>query len=193
MRDIDVRRALCSKLRRDHSAEPDCVWVEELELCLGIARIDLAVVNGTIHGYEIKSERDTLNRLPSQARIYSDALEFMTIIAAQNHVSKIHDCIPAWWSIWVAVKDGEHVRFEEERTGGRNPNLMSYALAQYLWRDEALQALEQRQEARGMRNKPRRVLWNRLAEVYGTEELADVVRKSLKSRPASWKVDSPSR
>jgi len=36
----------------------------------GASRIDRAVVNGSVHGYEIKSETDDLTRLPAQARAY---------------------------------------------------------------------------------------------------------------------------
>jgi len=63
MRDIDVRRKLRVEVERSHECEFDTLIVEELGLCQGIARVDLAVVNGSVHRYEIKSESDTLTRL----------------------------------------------------------------------------------------------------------------------------------
>ena len=70
MRDIDIRRRLRAD-ERLHPWDSNTRIVEELGLCQGVARVDLAVVNGTIHGYEIKSERDTLTRLSGQAEIYN--------------------------------------------------------------------------------------------------------------------------
>lgn len=192
MRDIDVRRALCSKLNRDHAGEQDCVWVEELELCQGAARVDMAVVNGTIHGYEIKSERDTLVRLASQQRTYNEALEFVTIVAASNHLEKIVESVPEWWGVWSAKSYKGEVRLRQERKAQRNPQVLSYALAQYLWHEEALRALEAKNESRGMRGKPRRVLWQRLTEVYSQQELTEVVRCAIKTRSTDWRAVPPS-
>ncbi len=60
MREIDIRLALRAKLEKLHPGESDTLLGQELGLCQGFARVDLAVVNGTVHGYEIKSEQDTL-------------------------------------------------------------------------------------------------------------------------------------
>src|SRR5690242_17854466 len=66
LRDRDVRKALKSKLLREHIADPRTLVLDELGLRHGACRVDIAVVNGSMHGYEIKSDSDTLERLPSQ-------------------------------------------------------------------------------------------------------------------------------
>ena len=66
MRDVDIRRALRTRVR-DSDDMKEALVVDELGLCQGRARIDLAVVNSSLHGYEIKSERDTL-RPTSQSK-----------------------------------------------------------------------------------------------------------------------------
>src|SRR5690242_7332263 len=71
MRDIDIREALRAEIARRHNGESNTLVVEELGLCQGIARVDLAVVNGSVNGYEIKSAHDTLSRLPAQSDVYS--------------------------------------------------------------------------------------------------------------------------
>ncbi|HET7057847.1 MAG TPA: sce7726 family protein, partial [Nitrospiraceae bacterium] len=68
--DSDIRRVLRSKLLLKHADELDTVIIEELGLCRGQVRVDLSVVNGLLHGYEIKSDRDSLRRLRSQAELY---------------------------------------------------------------------------------------------------------------------------
>jgi hypothetical protein len=188
MRDIDIRRRLRTD-HRLHFGEADTRVVEELGLCQGIARVDLAVVNGSIHGYEIKSDRDTLTRLPGQVHIYSRALDFVTVVTAQSHLDKIKKVVPRWWGIWTAVSSGDGPRLESARKPRRNPNVEPFALAQLLWREEALEALEGLGLATGMRSKPRPELWKRLACELTLKELGCIVRDRLRQRGADWRAD----
>jgi hypothetical protein len=185
MRDIDIRQ----KLRDDerlHSGEPDTRVVEELGLCKGIARVDIAVVNGSIHGYEIKSERDTLARLPGQIDIYNRALDFVTIVTSPTHVEKIDKLVPSWWGIWIAIEDDKEFGLEITREPCPNPNIIPFAIAQLLWRDEALQALADWGLATGLRSKPREELWRRLASEVPLKDLGNIVRGYLKRRRPDW-------
>src|ERR1700674_1251921 len=70
LRDSEIRAALRAKLHSIHSQDPETVVIDELSLCQGDARVDMAVVNGSLSGYEIKSDRDTLTRLPRQLAVY---------------------------------------------------------------------------------------------------------------------------
>jgi hypothetical protein len=190
MRDIDIRRRLRSD-ERLHPSDPDTRIVEELGLCQGIARVDLAVVNGTIHGYEIKSERDNLARLPGQAEIYSRVLDYVTIVTAPTHANNVRKAVPEWWGIWAVADRRGEIRLEELRNAARNPGVSAVALAQLLWRNEALQALVDRGLATGIRSRSRRELWSRLVSELTLEELGNTVRESIKSRGADWRVASP--
>lgn len=125
MRDIDIRRALRLEMLRLHGDESDTRIVEELGLCQGIARVDLAVVNGSVHGYEIKSEHDTLARLPSQTDVYNRALDFVTIVTAPAHAEKIGDIVPPWWGVWSVSQDKDGVRLQVSREPSRQ--LMRFA------------------------------------------------------------------
>jgi hypothetical protein len=189
MRDIDIREALRAEIDRRHHGESNTLVVEELGLCQGIARIDLAVVNGSVNGYEIKSAHDTLARLPAQSDVYSKALDFVTIVTASDHAERIRRLVPSWWGIWVAVqgRDGR-VRLESVREPCRNHTIDAFAVAQLLWRSEALDALESHGLATGIRSKPRQELWRRLASDLTLEELGKVVRESLKKRGPGWRV-----
>jgi hypothetical protein len=191
MRDIDIRLALRAQMSELHGHDPDTRIIEELGLCQGIARVDLAVVNGTIHGYEIKSERDTLARLPGQVNIYSTALDFVTIIAAPTHVAKIADIVPSWWGLWSVVRSTMGLQLTPSRKSEPNPEVNPFALAQLLWRDEALEALADCGLAAGARSKPREFLWHRLTSNLTLEQLGHVVRTSLKRRGAYWRSLGP--
>src|SRR5687768_7337045 len=53
MRDRDIRVALWCRLEAEHSDDPDTLMLDELSLWHGSTRIDLAVINGEIQGYEV--------------------------------------------------------------------------------------------------------------------------------------------
>lgn len=84
-RDMGVRPALRAYLDRQELASPDTTLIEELGLCQGLARIDLATVGGVLHGYEIKTNRDRLSRLASQAETYSRVFDRVTLVVGTKH------------------------------------------------------------------------------------------------------------
>lgn len=106
-RDIDIRQKLHKELSSQYKNRTDTIVVDELNLCQGDARIDIAVVNGKIHGYEIKSESDTLERLPNQISIYNQVMDTVTIVTAEKHLEKVKQLIPAWWGIKIVEKNLE--------------------------------------------------------------------------------------
>ena len=64
MRDRDVRGAMLQLLGAEHAGEKDTFILQELDVWSGAVRIDIAVINGELTGFELKSDRDTLERLP---------------------------------------------------------------------------------------------------------------------------------
>lgn len=189
IRDIDIRRRLHAEMRRLHAAEVGTLIVDELGLCQGVARVDLAVVNGSLHGYEIKSECDTLERLPGQRDVYSRALDFVTIVTSTKHAKKIRDSVPRWWGVWAARSSTAGIVLRQVRRPRQNPGVDARAVVELLWRHEALEELESRALAKGLRGKPRGELWARLADSMPLAELCTVVRERLKRRQG-WRVAS---
>ena len=88
MRDADVRRILRDRLQATQVVSDDARLVEELGLCKGSVRADIAVVNGILKGYEIKSEKDTIARLKTQASVYSQVFDTVTLVVAERHLKK---------------------------------------------------------------------------------------------------------
>lgn len=197
MRDLDIRAALHDELSALHRHDPNTLVIHELGLCEGLVRVDLAVVNGALAGYEIKSERDTLDRLPAQEAVYSRAFDIVTIVADREHLERVRDMIPSWWGIMVAEPeraDAEarpaRVVLSEVRPASVNPNVDATAVVQLLWRDEALAILRARGADRGVRTKPRSALWARLTETVPLQDLQALVRAALRARE-SWRAGSP--
>jgi hypothetical protein len=188
MRDRDIRQVLHAELALRFGDDPETLVLDELGLLRGAFRIDLAVVNGVLHGYEIKSEQDTLTRLPAQAVAYSAVFDEVTVVIGNRHISMIEALVPEWWSIVVATAAGrDSVVLEETRGGGRNPSPDAYSIAQLLWKDEALAALETLGLERGLRSKPRPVLSRTLADAMPLDELRETVRRRLRLR-LDWRA-----
>jgi hypothetical protein len=185
--DIEIRKILKARLLAAFREDPETLILEELGLRHGATRVDMVVVNGSLHGFEIKSDRDTLKRLPRQAKMYSEILDYVTLVVGQRHAVKAKPTVPNWWGIQVADRDQDgKVRLQEERQPLENPAPDKLAIAKLLWRDEAIMLLEELGAADGIRSKPRRVVYARLAEVIPIDALRFRVRHQLRSR-TDWR------
>jgi hypothetical protein len=184
--DRQIRVSLRERLDVTHKTDPDTLVLEELGLCKGTSRVDIAVINGSIHGYEIKSERDTLNRLPSQQETYSKIFDKVTIVLGEQHLQKVYKAVPSWWGIEVVGVDQEVMHFNPVRDPDFNPSIDPFAVVQLLWREEALEVLKNLGLARGMNTKPRDIIWSKLVAHMSVEEICSTVRERLKSR-GDWR------
>jgi hypothetical protein len=192
MHDRDIRRELRLLLESRYANDSSTIIVNELGVCGGSARVDLAVVNSHLAGYEIKSELDTLDRLDRQLQFYSRVFDCLTLVASTRHIKALVDQLPEWVGVVAAFANDDSLRLETVREESANPSIEPYAVAQLLWRDEALTLLEQRNLDVGLRTKPRKAVWGRLAEALPEEELRLLVRETLKTRP-NWLPDRQPR
>lgn len=183
MREHELRSGLRGVLLDRYRHDPDTLLISELGLCMGATRVDLAVVNGLLAGYEIKSQRDTLRRLPAQAALYSRILDEATIVASTRHLGPAMEIVPDWWGVLEAASPGQ---FDVVRSAGVNPAVDREALVQLLWRDELFAAVAERVESRrGLAKLTRGQLASRLIEMVSLDSLRTEVRRALRSR-RSW-------
>lgn len=64
------------------------------EFRIGACKADLAILNGTSTVYEIKSERDNLDRLSNQIINYRKVFAKVNIITGENHLEAIRELVP---------------------------------------------------------------------------------------------------
>lgn len=189
MNDYQIRTALKQKLFSRHLSDPDTIIFDELGLRHGLARIDLVVVNSILHGFELKSDRDTLARLPNQARIYNSVLDHVTLVVGNRHADKALAIVPEWWGmILVDKRQCGEIHFSEIRQPHNNPSPDILAIAKLLWRKEALVLLEEFGATDGFRYKPRSAIYARLVDVVDLDLLRSKVRYQLKNR-TNWRSD----
>jgi hypothetical protein len=186
LRDSEIRTALREKLRSIHADEPDTAIIDELSLSQGEARVDLAVVNGSFSGYEIKSDRDTLCRLPHQLAVYELCFNTITIVVGSRHIEACAESVPGWWGIWEATCGVDAtVILEERRAPITNNRISPQQVVQLLWRNEVLEALKEL--GVNVRTKAtRRELWEMLIDTLCPPDLFKTVRDRLRAR-GDWR------
>ncbi len=178
--DPDVR-ALLREYLDDLHAGTETRVLEELGLCQGDVRVDVAAVNGELSGYEIKSPSDTLARFPNQCRIYSKVVDRAWLVATEKTLARA--ATPEWWGQIAVFDAGDRLGLRVVRQSGINPKPDPLSIAKLLWRDEALEVLRGAGCARGMMTKSRKVIWKRLIESVAVEDRQGAVRAALRRRP----------
>ena len=167
--------------------DDDTRIVDELSICQGDSRVDVAAINGKLHGYEIKSEADSLKRLPDQVHYYGKVFDTMTIVCSKDHLGEIREIVPNWWGIMTVRKGRGDFELIQRRKPRINKTVDRYSLAQLLWRSEAQELLDELGLLRGFKSKPKYELWNKIADEVETDYLRNFVRETLKHRQG-WRA-----
>lgn len=182
MNDGDIRAALDVSLRSQFQADPNVVIRHEFGVETGQRRIDLAVLNGHLAGWEIKSDEDTLKRLPEQATSFGRVMDYLTIVTTSKYLEKSAALLPHTWGLLEAIEGADGVRLVRRRPPRINRQTDAFSLAQLLWREEVMAELKSRGNARGLSGKARYFVWERLVETTPKKELRSIVLNRLKQR-----------
>ena len=188
--DSDIRRLLFDSfcLKEEYMMLDDTIVVNEMDICAGLSRADIVVINGELNGYEIKSQRDNLNRLPAQIEYYNAIFDTMTIVAYSSHVNKVLEIVPEWWAINSVVEDNGSLKLVQVRDGTYNHETNILNITMLLWRDEMIELLLSTNDISiGLGGKTRKQLSSILVNTIAHATLAEHVRRILKSRQ-EWKA-----
>ena len=186
-----IRRALHGKCLRHHRRHSDTIVVDELGLAHARCRIDIAVINCSIHGYEIKSDLDTLMRLPQQLEFYAMTLQKLTLVVGARHLEAVATMLPSWAGL-VEVKTGPRggITFDHIRPARANPDIDPFMFVHLLWRGEAEEALQALGASLGSRRATRKELYADLVEALSTAELTALIKRAMRQRQG-WRALPP--
>ena len=176
MLDRDIRPTLLRAVREDH---PGATLFEEFPVCRK-GRADLVAVNAALWGYEIKSERDTLSRLPIQIERYECICDFSTVVSAERHLKNVKQLIPSHWGVVSVSGPADNCFLEEVRKPKRNPNRQIDHIIRLLWKTECVKVLRSHGIAVS-RNSSVRAIWTML-QGLPIVDLDVSVRCALKER-----------
>jgi hypothetical protein len=180
MNDKEIRRAVRAQFASELNQG---LVLEELSLERGLARVDLALMNESFWGFELKSDLDTLIRLPQQIEVYGSIFDSMTLIVGYRHAYHALRMVPDWWGVkLVARTTPDLIEFHPARIEGKNPKLDPQAIARMLWKTEAMAILESRRPCKEVRSKSRSFLCSLLAEELDISSLRRNVCEAISLR-----------
>lgn len=191
--DSDIRQPLHRWLTIAHAECADTEILHEMKMPRPSARIDLAVINGELAGFEIKSDLDTLTRLRRQAPAFNAVFDRVYLVTTDRHAAAAKSAVPDWWSILLPAPEtsGGVNQFEVAQRGGTNPAVDLEAVVHVLLRKEMLDILDGHNLTRGRRAQSREILISAILTELSQAEIKQAVREALKWRvrysSSSWR------
>lgn len=188
LKDANIREELHTFVEDRFSYDQSTKIVDELQVCYGEARVDMAVINGYLHGYEIKSDRDTLERLPNQIEQYNKVFDYITLVCGEKYVNQSLELIPSWWGLYVAKSINEsNVCITVLREPELNNQIDAFSLTQFLWKDQLIEILLNQGEPKQIKRFPKYKLWELASNKCSISDLQEQVKIFLKTK--RWRVD----
>ncbi|WP_363316272.1 sce7726 family protein [uncultured Leifsonia sp.] len=156
------------------------------EFVIGDAgRIDIALIGDHLAGFELKSDFDSLARLPRQMEVYGGVFDFCTLVVTDRHLARARAILRPGWGLAVVRRNKDvpdSLEYKQFRTPRPIRTVHKEALVSLLWRDELVRALDRLHAADGFRSKQRDVLEKRLCSVSDLAQLKSIVTDFLTAR-----------
>lgn len=105
MNELQIKALLQAKLASSQHGQ-GAAFVSELFIDDFSRRADLVMANGKLSAFEIKSEKDTLERLDGQLATYMRLFEQVTVVCAERHKAGVEERVPDGVGVWVLTADG---------------------------------------------------------------------------------------
>ena len=132
------------------------------EKTIGNSRADvIAVVEGELLGFEIKSDSDTYTRLKTQIRDYERFCDRCFIVVGEKH-TQVESHVPDHWGIIFVNEENVIV----EREAITCPKVSIYNQMDLLWRNE-LAAIQEKEGLPKLAGTKRRLIYERLIRTAG--------------------------
>lgn len=186
LNEFKVRELLMNELNEKYINCNDTRIISELGLDFGASRIDVAVVNGILHGYEIKSDLDNLNRLPRQMEYYNKIFERMTIVASRKYLDDLKEIVPSWWGIKIISSDQK--RLIEVRKGRQIKCQDINLILKLLWKRELEELIDFLGWPKVLKKKRKNQLLSMVYKEADHEIIKNYVYTVLKTRE-NWRVN----
>lgn len=187
--DYDIRERLIQLIQKQN-IDSSYRIIEELVICDGLARADVVLANGQLHGFEIKSDHDSLDRLPNQIEFYDRTFDKCTIIVGKKFLNVIQEQVPEHWGIDLAYKNRlGNVSIKRIRASKRNYKIEATNLLDLIWGSEIKSYLKEN-KIRGYSNKNKLGLKELTINYLPLKNIRDFTRETLKTR-TGWREDLP--
>jgi hypothetical protein len=179
----EIRLAVIDLLQK---SQTENFIIEELGLCQGFSRADIACLNKTFTGFEIKSDYDSLGRLKVQIEYYNSVFDKIYLVTTNKHLSSSKKVLPKHWGVYLAKKTNGKVSLSRHRPSQKNVEVQSFKLVQLMWKDEVLNFFRKKNYKYPLYKKTKNDLYQILAENFKLRTLKKVVGETLKTR-SNWR------
>lgn len=157
--------------RRLEAQDPEYAIINELQFGDGKRRADLVELNITLNAFEIKSDVDTLNRLPSQVEDYLETFDKLTVVTTQKHLSNVKKICPIGVGILVVKQCGNVFEIRKPKSYSR---FKKYYLASLLQRSDLNRLLQ----SKNISNANKLLQQERL-QLISKIESVDVIKREV--------------
>lgn len=177
--EVRLKAAIIDRLFDRAHIDDDAVLISEMTVANWSRRADVVLANGCLWAFEVKSELDSLSRLPGQLDTFTTHFEKVCVVCAPRFEVGARALLPEGVGLWVVEDDG----ILRERVRPRYTRLTKTA-AVGLMKVNELRALLSCNGFKGVADVPRSRLVE-LAMQLPTDGLANAARDAVKRRHRS--------
>lgn len=189
LNDHDIRKAVLEHIRKFKDVEIR----EEYTTYSGKSRADIVAINNRMSAFEIKSDYDSLERLPNQIKEYDLTFEKNYIVTGNKYINKISNFVPQHWGIIHVYKQNSNIIFKYCRCPILNPNfdfkcflglIDSQTLKKMVMKSNIKTGLTSKEVRKSFKFPLLEKLDNNLSN-YQKQRLIKIARKVIKSKMKS--------
>lgn len=165
--------------------------VQELEIARGRVRADVVrLSNCGIHAYEIKSDLDTLRRLPKQIQHYNEVFSTITLVVGIDHIVEALYIIPDWWGVIVAEFNNAKLRLNHIRQVQQNSHTDYEAISDLLQKHELMRILNMYSANNDRYDMSKQMLIQEVQQEVSKESLVAQLTSTLHTRDKQLALNS---
>jgi hypothetical protein len=105
-KELDIKAKILTRLRKELVIDKHTILSSEFSVSSSNLRADLAILSSEFIGIEIKSEFDTLRRLPNQLIGYRSLFDRVILVVAGKHLAALNSMDLAGVETWLIGSDG---------------------------------------------------------------------------------------
>lgn len=160
--------------------------MEEFVLCRKCRADAVMIVPGQgIFGFEIKSDRDSLERLEHQIRDYSRFCDINYLVTGARYVEKVKELLPDFWGIYCVREEQGKLLIEKIRDAVQSPKVRLGNQLKFLWRSELIDIMK-RNKIRGYSTRNKSKIRRLLLDSFDKETLKNELYEMMMERDYSF-------
>ena len=137
-----------------------------------------------IIGFEIKSDRDSLERLEHQVRDYSRFCDYNYLVTGAKYISKAAEVLPEFWGIYCISEQNGILKLTIEREAAVSPKVRLQNQLKFLWRNELIDIMK-RHKIRGYSSRNKSKIRRLLLDNLDKQELKSELFERIMERDYS--------